>query len=55
MGVDLAPYSLRTFMLSLFTILCTGLGVGIFGVILFQRYKTKKADSESGNEDENEG
>lgn len=55
MGVDLAPYALRTFMLTLFTILCTGLGVGIFGVIFFQRYKAKKPDSESGDEDENEG
>lgn len=55
MGVDLAPYALRTFMLTLFTILCTGLGVGIAGVILFQNYKAKKAASEDENKDENEG
>ena len=55
MGVDLAPYALRTFMLSLFTILCMGLGIGIFGVILFQRYKAKKTDPEAGDEDEKEG
>ena len=44
--MDLAPYAMRTFMVTLFTILCTGLGFGIFGVILFQRYKMKKAESE---------
>jgi len=51
LGVDLAPYALRTFMVTLFTILCTGLGLGIFSAFLFQRYKDKKVEQE----DENEG
>ncbi|MBI9092609.1 MAG: type III secretion inner membrane ring lipoprotein SctJ [Desulfobacterium sp.] len=49
-GVDLAPYALRTFMITLFTILCTGLGVGVGGVLLFQKYKEQKAKPKEGDE-----
>lgn len=53
-GVDLAPYAVRNFLVTLFTLLCTGLGLGVAGVIFFQKYKAKKAQPEDGDEAEND-
>ena len=50
--VDLAPYAVRTFLVTIFTILCTGLGIGIAGVILFQKYQAKKALALEKEEDD---
>ncbi|MBF0201777.1 MAG: type III secretion inner membrane ring lipoprotein SctJ [Desulfamplus sp.] len=49
--VDLAPYAVRTFMVTLFTLFCTGLVLGIAGVILFQKYKERTAAKEDEDND----
>jgi type III secretion protein J len=54
-GVDLAPYAVRKFMVAVFTILCMGLGSGVGGVILFQKYKERQAQAAPGDEAEDDG
>jgi type III secretion protein J len=54
LGVDLAPYAVRKFMLAIFTLLFTGLGLGVGGVILFRKYQEYVAAKEKKMEEEND-
>lgn len=55
LGVDLAPYAARKFLLTIFTLLVTGVGLGVGGVILFRKYtdyKEAKKAKEDSEDDE---
>lgn len=52
-GVDMAPYAVRKFFITLIVILCTGLGLGAGGFIAYRKYidyKTKLAAKEKEDE-----
>lgn len=53
--VDLAPYAVRTFMITLSTLFFTGLGLGIGGIYLYQKLQTRKAarEKDEGTDEEN--
>lgn len=55
LGVDLAPYAVRPFMMAVFFILCVGLGIGISGMIMYKKYNEHKAAKAAEKEEEDDG
>ncbi|MCG8566389.1 MAG: type III secretion inner membrane ring lipoprotein SctJ [Desulfobacterales bacterium] len=43
LGVDLAPYAVRKFMLAVAALVCAGLGLGMGGIVLWGKYKEYQA------------
>lgn len=53
-GIDVAPYAVRKFMITMIIFIGAGAGTGVLGIILFQRYtarKTRAAEEEEENDE----
>ena len=52
LGVDMAPYAVRTFMATILVILSVGLALGVGGMVLFGKYKEYQVAKSAEKEDE---